>query len=108
MSDEDTKMHWLVQFRYLLHGWTCRLAGKYDRSGKHVGFGKNLRNFSEETISFYQKRINDIDVRNRTHNNRGIGRLDIVRKPRKRKLPALYDNMYDRTVEKPQHVHVFS
>ena len=55
----------LILFRYLLHGWRCRFHGQYDRSGKHIGYGKQRRVF-KKNAALYQQCAGDVDVLNRT------------------------------------------
>ena len=65
---EDTEERYtsrLILFRALLHGWSMRFLGKYERSGKYIGFGNYVRKFGAKNADRYKRCFSNISVQNR-------------------------------------------
>lgn len=60
----------LVLFRAFLHGWFVRVVGKYERTGKHIGFGTAVRKFGA-TSEMYNSHRQTSRVQNRVADNEG-------------------------------------
>jgi hypothetical protein len=80
----------LILFRALLHGWCVRVMGRYERSGKHIGFGVRVRNFKCERREEYDAQRDCVQVRNRLRvddegREEGIGRLRTASKRLRKK-----------------------
>tara|TARA_B110000037_G_scaffold213442_1_gene267930 strand:- start:307 stop:984 length:678 start_codon:yes stop_codon:yes gene_type:complete len=60
----------LVLFRAFLHGWFVRVIGKYERTGKHIGFGTTVRTFGA-TSQLYASHKQTSCVRNRVSGEGG-------------------------------------
>lgn len=57
ISDEDREVMEVILMRYMLCGWTCRVAGKYTRTGRHRGYGKVLRRYTGDTAAEYEQNV---------------------------------------------------
>ena len=64
---KTTLMHGarLLLYRAFVMGWDVRVIGKYERSGKHIGFGKTVRRFAGHTRCEYDANRDTAAVQNR-------------------------------------------
>lgn len=100
---EETAVNQIL-FQYMLCGWTCRFAGKYTKSGKHMGHGNTLRRFRGANAENYRQASGDVAMQNRIQNGRGMKSiLKALKRNERRKTRVTYDDV----VKKPQNLNFY-